>query len=266
MRGADYPVRVTANLYVQQDQPPGVPPLSLTGERTLPDVPAENYWYRRHLVVYEWIARRGAGRRVLDMACGEGYGSAVLAAAGAASVVGLDANPEAHEHARLRYTAGNLSFARGLVETYGNPGQFDAVVFLQTIEHVRDPAAVLRHFREILTPAGTAYISTPNLLTLAPAGAEKSENPWHLKEYRAEEFNQLCKSVFASVEVLGLFHARKLRLHEYALKAGWDRVHNGLRITKPFYDRFTPAISQSDFAIRGTGLDRALDFVAVCRP
>ena len=61
---------VTANLYVQQDQPPGVPP-SLTGERTLPDVPAENYWYRRHLVVYEWIARRVAGRRVLDMACGE---------------------------------------------------------------------------------------------------------------------------------------------------------------------------------------------------
>ncbi len=257
---------MTANLYVQQSQPPGVPPLSLTGERTLPDVPAENYWYRRHLVVYEWIANQVGGRRVLDMACGEGYGSAVLAAAGAASVVGLDANPEAHEHARLRYTAGNLTFARGLVETYGDPGQFDAVVFLQTIEHVQDPAAVLHHFREILSPGGVAYISTPNVLTLAPPGAEKSGNPWHLKEYRAEEFTQLCSSVFASVEVLGLFHARKLRLHEYALKAGWDRIHNALRITGPFYDRFTPAISQSDFALRGRGLDRALDFVAVCRP
>ncbi len=56
--------------YVQRGQPAGVPPLSLTGERTLPDVPAENYWFRRHLVVYEWIAARVGGRRVIDMACG----------------------------------------------------------------------------------------------------------------------------------------------------------------------------------------------------
>ncbi len=51
-------------LYQQRDQPDGVPPLSLTGERTLPDVPEENYWYRRHLAVYEWIAQRVHGRRV----------------------------------------------------------------------------------------------------------------------------------------------------------------------------------------------------------
>jgi len=53
------------NAYVQRNQPPGVPPLELTGERTLPDVPAENYWFRRHLVVYEWIAARLAGKRVI---------------------------------------------------------------------------------------------------------------------------------------------------------------------------------------------------------
>jgi 2-polyprenyl-3-methyl-5-hydroxy-6-metoxy-1,4-benzoquinol methylase len=256
---------VTANLYVQQDQPPGVPPLALTGERTLPDVPAENYWYRRHLVVYEWIARRVAGARVLDMACGEGYGSAVLARS-AASVVGVDANPQAHEHARLRYRLENLCFERDLVESYGRPDEFDAVVFLQTIEHVQDPGAILRHFREVLRPGGTAYISTPNLLTLAPPGAEKSGNPWHIKEYRAEEFRALCAGAFSSVEVRGVFHARKLRAHELALKAGWDRVHRGLRITRPFYDWFTPAISQSDFALRSAPLDRALDFLAVCRP
>jgi SAM-dependent methyltransferase len=255
---------VTAKAYVQQDQPPGVPPLELTGERTLPDVPAENYWYRRHLAVYEWIARRVRGQRVLDMACGEGYGSAVLARAGAATVIGLDANPEAHEHARLRYRLPNLRFERGLVETFGRPRQFEAVVFLQTIEHVQDPVGVLRHFKEILVPAGTVYVSTPNLLTLAPPGARKSDNPWHLKEYRADEFRELCTSVFGSVEMRGLFHARKLRVHEYALKAGWDRVHKGLRITGPFYDRFTPAIDQRDFALRGKDLDRALDFLAVC--
>lgn len=252
-----------ANLFVQQDQPPGVPPLTLTGERTLPDIPAENYWFRRHLAVYEWIARETAGARVLDMACGEGYGSAVLARR-AASVVGLDANPEAFEHARLRYREPNLRFERGLVETFGEPGSFDAVVFLQTIEHVHDPDAVLRHFDALLAPGGVAYISTPNLLTLAPAGAAKSDNPWHLREYRAGEFRALCERGFGTVQLLGLFHARKLAVHGVALRYGWDRVHRALRVTRPFYDRFTPAIATTDFALRSAPLDRALDFLAIC--
>jgi 2-polyprenyl-3-methyl-5-hydroxy-6-metoxy-1,4-benzoquinol methylase len=248
----------------QRDQPPGVPPLELTGERTLPDVPAENYWYRRHLAVYEWIGARVIGKRVLDMACGEGYGSAVVGR-GADSVLGVDANPEAFEHARLRYTAQNVRFERGMVESHGEPGSYDAVVFLQTIEHVHDPGAVLRHLRSLLADDGVAYVSTPNVLTLAPPGAAKSDNPWHLKEYRAHEFDALCRTVFGQVELLGLFHARKLRLHELALACGWDAVHARLRLTKPFYDRFTAAISARDFALASSGLDGALDFLAVCR-
>jgi SAM-dependent methyltransferase len=252
------------NAYVQQNQPLGVPALELTGERTLPDVPAENYWYRRHLAVYEWIGARVAGLRVIDMACGEGYGSEVLSRS-AASVLGVDGNPEAFEHARLRYVRQNLRFEQGAVEWHGEPASFDVVVFLQTIEHVQDPRAVLEHFRAILAPEGVAYVSTPNVLTLAPPGAAKSDNPWHIREYRAQEFGDLCRSVFPKVDLLGLFHARKLRVHELALRAGWDRVHHTLRITKPFYDWFTPAISSSDFALRTEGLDGALDFLAVCR-
>ena len=248
---------------VQQAQPDGVPPLVLTGERTLPDVPAENYWFRRHLAVYEWVADRCAGRDVVDMACGEGYGVEVLARR-ARRVTGVDANPEAHEHARLKYTRPGIRFVRELVESYEEP--CDAVVLLQTIEHVAHPAEVLRHFRGLLRPDGAVYVSTPNLLTLAPPGAEKSDNPWHLKEYRAEEFRRLCESVFDYVELFGLVHARVLRAHELALQAGWDRIHAALGITKPFYDRFTPAISTRDFALRRGPLERALDFVAVLRP
>jgi len=248
--------------YVQLDQPPGVPPLPLTGERTLPDVPEENYWYRRHLVVYEWIAARVGGKRVVDMACGEGYGSAAMAAAGAASVVGVDANPDAHEHARLRYVRDNLRFERDLVESFAEP--CDAVVFLQTIEHVQEPGAILEHFKAMLAPGGVAYVSTPNLLTLAPAGAEKSDNPWHVREYRAAEFRQLCEAHFDRVELLGLFHARKLRVHELAIKLGWDSVHERLGLTDRFYRRFTPAIASRDFSLRSGNLDKALDFLAVC--
>jgi len=243
---------------VQQDQPDGVPPLALTGERTLPDLPEENYWFRRHLAVYEWIAERCRGQRVADLACGEGYGSAVLAGS-AADVVGVDANPEAHEHARLRYAVPNLRFERGLVEQFVEPR--DAIVFLQTIEHVHEPEALLRGFAEA---APVSYISTPNRLTLAPPGAEKSDNPWHLREYTIEEYRELLEPCFSRVGVLGLFHARKLRVHEVAIELGWDRLHRALRITKPFYDRFVPAIASSDFVLRSGDLERSLDFVAVC--
>jgi SAM-dependent methyltransferase len=248
---------------VQRDQPAGVPPLELTGERTLPDVPAENYWFRRHLAVYEWVAERCSGLDVVDMACGEGYGVEVLARR-ALRVTGVDANPEAHEHARLKYSRPGVRFARELVESWSEP--CDAIVFLQTIEHVEAPTAVLSHFRELLRPGGSAYVSTPNLLTLAPPGAAKSDNPWHLREYRAQEFRELCAGVFGEVELYGLFHARLLRAHELALRAGWDRVHAALGITQAFYDRFAPAISARDFALRTGPLERALDFVAVLRP
>jgi len=271
----------TPALHTQRDQPDGVPPLELTGERTLPDVPAENYWFRRHLAVYEWIAARTRGLRVIDMACGEGYGSDLLATT-AASVVGVDANPQAHEHARLRYRRANLRFERDLVESFSEP--CDAVVFLQTIEHLRDPGGVLERFRSLIQGDGEGeggrhsrpgegraaaiYLSTPNVLTLAPKGAARSDNPWHVHEYRAAEFEELCRGHFGSVEMYGLFHARKLRLHELALRAGWDAIHPRLGLTRRFYDWFTPAIAAQDFALRPAAradLDKALDFIAVCR-
>jgi SAM-dependent methyltransferase len=244
--------------HLQQNQPPGVPPLPLTGERTLPDVPEENYWYQRHVAVYEWIAARCAGQRVVDLASGEGYGSDLLART-AAQVVGVDANPEAYEHARLRYRRPNLSFERGLVEEFDQPA--DVVVFLQTIEHIHEPGRLLDRLARI---APAAYISTPNRLTLAPAGAEKSDNPWHLREYDVGEYRALLEAHFAKVEILGLFHARRLRAHELAIRFGWDSVHRTLHLTAPFYDRFIPSITPRDFRLRSTDLDSALDFVAIC--
>jgi SAM-dependent methyltransferase len=244
--------------YTQKDQPEGVPPLELTGERTLPDVPEENYWYRRHLAVYEWIAERVEGMAVADLACGEGYGSAVLASR-AAEVIGVDANPEAFTHASARYGGGNLSFRRNLVESFDT--ERDAIVFLQTIEHIADPGHLLEGFARI---APVAYISTPNLLTLAPEGAEKSDNPWHIREYRLEEYRALLEPHFSRVEILGLAHAGKLKWHELALSLGWDRFHQSIGLTAPFYDRFTPSIAASDFRLSNHNLESALDFIAVC--
>jgi SAM-dependent methyltransferase len=178
----------------------------------------------------------------------------------AASVVGIEPNPAAYEHARLRYP--RVAFRRDIAETFSEP--CDAVVFLQTIEHVADPGLVLDNIRAQLRPGGVAYVSTPNVLTLAP-GAERSDNPWHVREYRPGEFAALCRAHFGSVAVLGVFHARLLRAHAVALRLGWDRVHRALGITAPFYDRFVPAISARDFAVRSGPLEGALDLLGVLR-
>ncbi len=249
--------------YVQENQPEGVPPLALTGERTLPDVPEENYWYRRHLAVYEWIAARTRGLRVVDLACGEGYGSACLART-AAAVVGVDANPEAHEHARLRYVAENLRFERGLVEDYSDP--CDAVVFLQTIEHIHDPGALLAADRQGRAPRFRLDSQPADAGTRGRREVGESVAPSRIHGRRVPRAPR--------ASLLGGAPARRSStrascvLHEVALGLGWDRVHKATRITKPFYDRFTPAISASDFTLRDEkdcDLDGALDFLAVLR-
>jgi SAM-dependent methyltransferase len=258
-------------LDLQRNQPEGVPPLPVTGERTLPDVPSENYWYRRHLIVYQWIAERVRGQRVIDMACGEGYGADLLAGA-AESVIGVDANPEAFEHARLRYTRPNLTFERDMVERFAAP--CDAITFLETIEHVQTPEPLLAHFAELVEPAGgAAYVSTPNRLTLAEPGAEKSINPWHVREYTAADFRALCAGAFGNVELLALRHAGRLRAHEVLVPSGWRKVHERTGAAARFYDWLGPRVRESDFALEplapadddGPVARRALNFLAVCR-
>ena len=213
---------MTEQLYVQRDQPDGVPPLHLTGERTLPDVPEENYWYRRHLVVYEWIAQRAHGRRVVDLACGEGYGSAVLAPTAGSRWSASTPTPRPSSTPARKYP--QVSFERNMIELW--QGDVDCVVFLQTIEHIQDPDAMLAHVRELIGPGGVAYVSTPNVLTLAPKGEERSGNPWHVREYKPGEYRELCERHFSRVDLLGLFHARKLRAHQVAIeRLGWDHVH-----------------------------------------
>ena len=255
---------VPTNLYVQRDQPPGVPPLELTGERTLPDVPAENYWYRRHLAVYEWIGARVIGRRVLDMACGEGYGSEVLVALGGerrrgrrqprglrARAAALPA-PEPELRARDgREPRGARRLRRGGVpaDDRARPGPRRGAAPLPLA------AGAGRHrLRVDAQPADAGA-----------AGGRRSPTTRGTSRNTGPRSSSSCAARCSPrCELLGLFHARKLRAARAGAGLGWDAVHARLRITKPFYDRFTPAIASSDFALRETGLDGALDFLAVC--
>ena len=113
----------------------------------------------------------------------------------------------------------------------------------------------------MLADGGTAYVSTPNVLTLAPPGAAKSDNPWHLREYRAEEFRALCASAFDDVELRqALPRAQAALTSSRCAQAG-----TGSTPPSASQDRFTTASRRSrrDFALRSGLLEQALDFVAV---
>ena len=174
-----------AKRYLQADQPDGVPPLELTGERTLPDVPEENYWFRRHLAVYEWIA--GPGGR----ACASPISPAVRATAPTSSPgrppMSSGSTPTPRPTSTPRPATCGRTCASSAISSRTSPGPLDAVVFLQTIEHIEDVPALLG---AIASAAPLAFISTPNRLTLAPEGAEKSDNPWHLREYTIGEYRE----------------------------------------------------------------------------
>ena len=143
----------------------------------------------------------------------------------AASVVGVDANPEAFEHARLKYTSETVRFERNMIELWR--GDVDCVVFLQTIEHVQDPDAVLERDpradrarrRRVRLHAERAHARARRAPS-APATRGTCTST-------ARRSSRRCaRGTSASVDLLGLFHARKLRAHQWAIEhAGWDAIH-----------------------------------------
>ena len=254
---------MTEQLYVQRDQPDGVPPLHLTGERTLPDVPEENYWYRRHLVVYEWIAARAHGRRVVDLACGEGYGSAVLART-AASVVGVDANPEAFEHARARYP--QVSFERNMIELW--QGDVDCVVFLQTIEHIPDPDAMLAHVRELIGPGRRRLRLDAQRADAGAQGRGALGQPVARARVQAGRVPASCASATSRASTCSACSMRASCARTRSRSSTSAGTGSTRACASPSRS-MTASRRRSrrdDFALRRGGLERSLDLLAVLRP
>lgn len=173
-----------------------------TGERCVPWTPDVQVAYE-HYHRYLWAAPLAAGRRVLDLGSGEGYGSAILAGSGAASVTGIDVDERAVEHARVSYSAPNLTFEAGsALELDGHgPGSFDMVVAFEVIEHVDDPAALLDRVAELLDPSGLLVLSTPDRLVYSEA--RDHDNPFHRHELTEPELRELLGERFPNVVLWG---------------------------------------------------------------
>jgi 2-polyprenyl-3-methyl-5-hydroxy-6-metoxy-1,4-benzoquinol methylase len=148
-----------------------------------------------HLARYRWAGQLVAGRTVLDAGCGVGYGSAMLARAGAGEVVGLDLSATAIEAAREAAPA-NASFVVGDVHALPfAAGRFELVVCFEVIEHVESQDDVIAELARVLAPGGVLAISSPNR-DVYPAG-----NPHHLHEYVPEELRSAVSAHFEHVQL-----------------------------------------------------------------
>jgi 2-polyprenyl-3-methyl-5-hydroxy-6-metoxy-1,4-benzoquinol methylase len=178
------------------------------GARTFPGVVEENYWFRRHEAAYGMAARSlraGPEARVLDVGCGEGYGAAILRAAGASlDAVELDAGAAGHA---ARTYPGIRVVRADACSLPCRAGVFDAIVALQVLEHLFCADGFLRQARELLRPGGTLVLSTPNRETFSPDG---EPNDFHVYEYTAEELEAILRVHFDDVTVGGLHHGSKL--------------------------------------------------------
>ncbi len=204
------------------------PDLELTGERTLPGIADETYWYERHVVAYRFAASRAAGRTVLDAGCGEGYGAAIIAGAGAASVSAVDLDPVTVDHVRRRYPQVEATVAE-LGDLSFPPASFDLVVSFQVIEHVWDVPAYLASLRRVLRPGGELLVSTPNRLTFTP-DSDVPVNPFHVTEFSPDELRRSIADAGLQVgALLGVHHGVPLRAIERAA-VGLSRLQvRGLR-------------------------------------
>jgi SAM-dependent methyltransferase len=237
-------------------------PLSLTGERTLPGIPEENYWFQRHVVAYRFAAERVAGLRALDAGCGEGYGAAILAGR-ARSVVGVDLDRAVVAHAAVRYPAVRFEVADLLALPFPD-GAFEAVVCLQVVEHVARPADLVAELARVLGPGGLLVLSTPNRLTFSPDGIR---NPFHTAELTAAELRALLAPAFRVEELLGTFHGPRIALGELVMRRAFpERL-----LERPASDwplrlrRAVARVRPGDFRLRARRIDRSLDLVAVAR-
>ena len=186
------------------DPPDSTPStLEFTGERFVPEIEADfaGDITTEHLHRYLIARELASGKVVLDIACGEGYGSAMLAGVGS-RVIGVDISEEAVAHARSKYANENLEFLEGRADEIPLPeGSVDLVVSFETIEHHDKHAEMIAEIHRVLRPEGLLIISSPDKREYSDVPGYS--NPFHVKELYLEEFTALLGQHFRNVAILG---------------------------------------------------------------
>nr|VFK11761.1 MAG: Methyltransferase domain-containing protein [Candidatus Kentron sp. LPFa] len=174
--------------------------LSLAG-----DMPYDPVEAAIHLVRYQLAIPYCAGKRVLDVACGEGYGALFLKRNGAASVDAVDVSPEAISVAKSLFSEEGVNFhecAAEQVDELFAEQSFDLIISLETIEHLSQPERFLVALKKLAEPDAAIIISCPNDHWYYPSDEEK--NPFHVRKYTFDEFRELTTAILGNQAIWGI--------------------------------------------------------------
>ncbi|MCX5694980.1 MAG: methyltransferase domain-containing protein [Candidatus Omnitrophica bacterium] len=231
-----------------------------TGERILLDKETP-LMIARHFCAYRFVKDYVKNLRVLDIGCGEGYGTYFLADF-AKEAVGVDYDSKIIEYAKNKYKKVNLSFYEFNAANLGNfVKDFDLFTCFQVIEHIPEEKEFLKNIAEAMPENGIFICSTPNKLDASPH-SEKPLNKFHLKEYYFHEFKALLSGYFKTVDVFGLKRGWWLNFFRRLKKIGlFNFLPGQLNPVVKFYKK----IDSSCFNIAQQDIDSALDFIAVCK-
>ena len=238
----------------------------------------------RHKSVYDLCGKFALGKRVLDLGCGDGYGSFLLAQR-AKEVVGIDIDRLTIENAKKKYKFKNLSFYTQDISSLSAVKLFDLVVSLQVIEHIDDDHGFLSQIKKVLKKNGTLILTTPNRKLRLNDG-QKPWNPFHVREYDQKQFERLLSDYFKEVKIWGLSASgstydteiKRLRIRKTIsrfdplglynlIPERWTTLAFGLikKIIIPNSNNRKGELSVKDFFITKKEVNKAFDLIALCR-
>ena len=236
--------------------------LPLTGERTVPGIAEENYWFRRHEAAYLHLIGHCSDAVVLEAGCGEGYGAQLIRTV-ARRVVALDYDELTSQHVARAYP--QLNVLRGNLATLPvRDGGVDVVANLQVIEHLWDQEGFLAECRRVLRPGGTLIVTTPNRLTFSP-GQDTPLNPFHTRELAPSELDEMLREAgFRVDELTGLRHGQRLDtlLNGRIIDAQVEVALSGAPWPAELKEA-VESVTVDDFDITSEDMDTCLDLVAV---
>jgi SAM-dependent methyltransferase len=244
---------------------PAVSQLPLTGERTVPGIVEENYWFRRHEAAYLALRSYCVDAFVLEAGCGEGYGADLLAR-DAVAVLGLDYDAMTLRHVTRAYPGVHAARANLAALPVGT-SSVDVVVNFQVIEHLWDQEGFLRECRRVLRPGSRLLVTTPNRITFSP-GRDTPLNPFHTRELSPAELATLLAHTGFAVEYLaGLRHGPRLGVLDAEFGGSLIDAQVAVAVSgapwPPALRDAVASVTAADFAITTHDLDTSLDVVAV---
>lgn len=192
--------------------------MQYTGERVLTEESGSEprEIVAEHLARYRFAMPFIKDKNVLDIACGTGYGSEMMASGGAKTVVGADIDGETITLARANYQQENLSFERvNAIEMPFGDASFEAVVSFETIEHLDKAEKFIDEVVRVLTPGGRLILSTPNRKATRKLAVK---NPFHIKEFDQEELLAKLGARFEAIKICGQRPIRSLTLKQKLIK------------------------------------------------